>query len=259
MVLSVTLAVVLLLGVSLIFSSVHSYMVNVSLKEKPYYVSFKSENFESPSYVKTKKEQDGIIYLKYKNVFDTYKNTKKICSKIKCENIIYNDRILSLYGISKNENIMDTFKTLLITILIIFGIAILILISNAFRITLIERKREIGILKSIGMEKSRIIKMILGEGTIVLIIGLMFGIMISMWLVQILIVGINYLLRDIFEVRLILSIYPLFVIISLIFIVLIFYIACLMPTFKISKVSIISALRGNDDFKQRRVDRKSVV
>ena len=249
MIISVTLASILLFIVGLLFSSVHSYMVNISLKENPYHVSFKSDNFKKPNFVLKMNYDEGTSFIKYKKISDTYKNTNLICKKVKCMDIKYNDRLLSLYGISKNENLMSSFKYILITVLVILGFGSMILISNAFRITLIERKKQIAILKSIGMTKNQIILMILEESLFILIISLAFSIVISLWFTEILVVGINYLLSLIFDIRFVLSIYPLFMILSLIFIVFTIFISSIIPAISISKTNIIDTIGGNNDYK----------
>ena len=249
MIISVTLASILLFIVGLLFSSVHNYMVNTSLKENPYHVSFKSDNFKKPSFVSKMNYNEGSSFIKYKKISDTYKNTNLICKKVKCKNIKYNDRLLSLYGISKNENLMSNFKLLLVIVLVILGFGSMILISNAFRITLIERRKQIAILKSIGMTKNQIIIMILEEALLILIISLTFSIIISLWLMEIMVVWINYLLALIFDIRFVLSIYPLFMIISLIFIIVTIFISSIIPAISISKTNIIGTIAGNNDYK----------
>jgi len=252
-ILSVALAVTLLIGIGLLFSSIHSYLVNLSLKENPYHVTFSSDNFEKTSYIKKKAYIEAKVYIKYKNVLDTYKNTKKICSKIKCQNISYNDRVLSLYGISKNKNTMKTFKILFLSVLFILGIAILILITNSFRINLIERKKQIGILKSIGMTKLQIMKMLFLEGTVILLIGLIIGIIISLWLLEVLFFIVNYLLIEVLKTKIILTFYPLFIEISLGFIIIIFYVGCIIPIFKVNRLSSIELLRESSIFKTKKI------
>lgn len=249
MIISVTLASILLFIVSLLFSSVHNYMVKTSLKENPYHVSFNSDNFKKPNFVSNMNYNEGIVFVKYKKITDTYKNTSLICKKVKCKNIKYNDKLLSLYGIGKNENLMSSFKFILISVLIILGLGSMILISNAFRITLIERKKQIAILKSIGMTRNQIIIMILEEALFILIISLTFSIIISLWFMEILMVWINYLLSDIFDIRFVLTFYPSFIIISLVFIIVIIIISSIIPAIRISKTNVIGAIGGNNDYK----------
>lgn len=253
MIIGVVASVFLLFLISLIFSSMHSYMVKSVKTHNPYHVSFKAGNFNKLNFISKKEYKNGTIYIKYKNIYDVYKNTDLICEKIKCQDIFYNDKLLSLYGISKKENVMTSFKTILIVLLIIVGIGVFIFLSNIFRISMFERKKQIGVLKSVGMDKFLIIKNLLLENTIVLIIGLIIGIVLSLWFTSIFLMILNFLLKDILEFKLKLSIYPLFVLISFVFIILIFYLASFLPIVKVSRLSIIEAIRGNDNFSKKKI------
>lgn len=251
MVISVSLAAILLLTVGILSSSVHSYLIKSALKENPYHVSIKAENFKKPSFVKKQVYQNNKVSIIYKTTSKTYKNTKYICKKIKCKNIKYNEKLLKLYGITKNQNILKTLKTVIIIISTVLGFCLLMLITNSYKIAIIERKKQIGVLKSIGMTKYGIIIMFLKEATIILAASLLIGITLSLWLNQILIVNINYLLKDMFKINLTLDFYPSFMIVSLIYIIVILYISCLIPAVSISKKSIIEVIRQNNSYKKK--------
>ena len=252
MILSVTLTTVLLLSISLIFSSFHKYIEITTLKQNNYHVYFESQNFKKPSYVKIKIYQNKKVYLKYKNVYKIKQNTKKICKKIKCKNIIYNNKILSLYGLSNNST-LKLIKNILLTILIILGTSTFILIKNSFNITLIERKKELGILKSVGMTKKQILISLLEETTIILIISLLIGTIISIWFIQIMLFIINSLLKEIIDTKIILTFYLPFITVSIIFIVIVFYLSTLIPIIKTNKQNIITLLKENETFKKKKI------
>ena len=251
MIISVVFAVLLLFIISLIFSSIHNYMTETIELQNPYHVSFKADNFKKLNFVQKQKYENGIIYIKYKSIYKVYKNTDLICSKVKCKKITYNEKLLSLYGMSKKSNVMKSFKIMLIVLLVILGIGVYIFLSNIFRISIIYRKKQIGVLKSIGMTKFLIIKNSLLENTIVLIIGFIIGFFLSLWLTQVFLTVLNFLLKDIFTIKLKLVIYPLFILISLIFIIIIFYLSSLMPIIKVNKLSIIETLNGYGNFSKK--------
>lgn len=251
-ILSITLITTLLLTISLIFSSFHKYLVQTELKENNYHVFIEGHDFKKPTYVKSKIVQNKIIYLKYKNVYKTKQYTKDICKKIKCHNITYNEKLLSLYGLSKNST-LNLIKKLLIIILIILGTTSFIIIKNTFHLTLVERKKELGILKSIGMSKTKILKTLIEEGSITFIIGLIIGIALSLWLTTILIFIINNLLKGVLDTKIILTFYLPFIVISSIFIIIIFYSSIIIPAYKICKLNIISLLKENTIFKNKKI------
>ena len=253
MIISIIFSILLLLSAGLIFSSIYTYMIKVVEEKNPYHVSFESKNFEKLKIIKKQEYKKSTMYIKYKSARKTYENTKLICTKIKCKNIKYNERLLSLYGVSKNKKIIESFKVALILILTILSVGVYILLSNIFRISLIERKKQIGLLKSIGMTKSLLLKNTLLENTIILIIGLVIGSVLSIWIVQIFLTTLNFLLKDIFTVKLELSFQPLFISISFIFIIIVFYISSLIPAIKVSGLSIIEIINGNNNFSKKKL------
>ena len=253
MIISVVFSVLLLFTVGLIFSSIHTYMIKSVISKNPYHVSFKADNFKKLNFVVKQDYKDGIMYIKYKKISDTYKNTDLICQKIKCKNIKYNDKLLSLYGISKKENIMKSFKIILFLILVILSVGIYILLSNIFRLSMLYLKKQIGILKSVGMTRFLIIKNLLLENTIVLVIGLIIGSILSLWFVQIFLTVLNFLLKDFLSFKFELSIYPWFIITAFVFIVLVFYLSSLKPILKVSNLSIIEVINGKDNFNKKKI------
>ncbi len=253
-ILSIILMTTLLLTISLIFSSVHKYLVQMSLNEKNYHVAIKSNDFKKPSYVKTKTNQSKTIYLKYKNIYKIKTYTKRICQKVKCQNIAYNEKLLSLYGLSKN-NKLNTIKKILLIILFVLGLSSFFIIKNIFNLTLIERKKELGILKSVGLTKFQIIKNLIKEESINFIIGIIIGVSFSLWISELLLFIINNLLKDIFITKIILTFNLSFILIALIFITVVFYLSIIIPTFKICKNTIINLLKENTSFKNKKISK----
>ncbi len=252
-ILSICLSSTLLLIISLFFSSAHNFMIKEISKDKPYHVAIRTTKFDKPNYIKKLIFKDGEALIEYEKVKDTYKNTDLLCKKIKCQNVQYNESLLSLYGVSKKENILSSFKKLLITVFSILSIGVFILITNAFNISLTEQKKQIASLKSVGMTKWQFLLTLLKEVFIVLIIGIGISLIFSFWLMQLLLVVINYLLADIFDLKFTLVVYPSFLFIALVFIVILVIGSSIVPMIKMNRLSLMEVIRGSDEFKSKKI------
>lgn len=217
-----------------------------------YHVSLKTDIIQN-NHIKKITEKSGKYFIEFDNINKTYKYTKELCNYSKCTNIKYNKKLLSLYGIGKNST-LQTFKTLLLITILILGFSVGLIIYNSFSLTFIERKKQIGILKSIGLANIQLIKMNLLEGIILLIISFLIGTIISFWLVQNLIVVVNYLLKGIFTFKL--AVYQSFLIMAVIFIIVLVFICILIPSLSINKLSTIEMIKGTNNYRVKKIKKK---
>ncbi|NUU95177.1 hypothetical protein XO10_02575 [Marinitoga sp. 1135] len=101
----------------------------------------------------------------------------------------YLNGILATTWEEQNENFakaveMDSYFAMLITFFVVFmsGFSI----SNSVMYSIFVRKREIGILKSLGMGKQKIAMVFIGESMIIALVGFVFGSILSIITVKIL-------------------------------------------------------------------------
>ncbi len=223
-------------------------MIKDVIKNKGnYHVSVKVDDIDKKHITKIE-TKEGKKYITYDNIKQTYKYTENKCKNQKCEEISYNDNLLSLYGISNKENMIDMFKNLIIIILTILSLGIAVIIYNSFSISVTQRKKQFSLLKSVGMTQKRIRNMVLLEGLITLICGLFIGFIISANLMFIILRIISSLLSELFTNNLTLSFYPSFVLIPLIFVIIIVLVSAYLPAKKASNLNIIDSIRNNEKF-----------
>lgn len=245
---SVTLASILFMCIGLFFSSIRDYMISDVIRNNgSYHVSLKSDNI-SKSHVKKVVSSSGKFYITYDDIRKTYGYTDEICNG-NCKEIVYNEPLLSLYGVSKNENVLDTFISLIFIILTILSVGVMIIIYNSFSISVMERRRQFSLLKALGMTKRKIRNMVIFESVIILLIGLLLGFVISVNLMFIVLRIINDLLSLLFTSDLKLSIYPLFVLVPFIFVIVVVLLSAFLPAILASKIPIIDSIRSNNDYK----------
>lgn len=248
----ITLVTILFLCIGLFFSSIREYMIKDIIKNNGnYHVSLKVDNIDK-SHIKNIETKENTKYIIYDDISKTYKYTKEKCKNKKCKDITYNENLLSLYGVSPKENMIEMFKKLIIIILTILSLGIVVIIYNSFSISVTQRKKQFSLLKSVGMTQKKIKNMVLLEGIITLICGLFIGFIISVNLMFIILRTISNLLSELFTSTLTLSFYPSFVLIPLIFIVIIVLISAYLPAKKASKQNIIDSLRNNEEFKYKK-------
>ena len=214
------------------------------------------------------------VYIKYDNVKQTYKYSTDIIQTLgfsftdvetKCE---FNDKLLTVYGLmgadldyadtSKNTliyrsvlNLSYAIDIMIILILLSFSIFFIIILYNAFLITINERKKEYAILNSIGATEGQILKMVFKEASIIGIFGIIIGALLSVFGTNIILDMLNNILSTTtYSFKLAFSMQ--YIILALIIILFNIYISAIIPSIRASTVSIIEDLRNNKQIKYKK-------
>lgn len=226
------------------------------------------------NYVMKDNEKNLNIYIRYKNVKDVCKYSNDILqtlnistdeienSKNKCE---FNQKLLTIYGIIDVEietenyipkciariNYSYAIELMIIIIFAAISILFIIILYNAFLITINERKKEYAVLNSIGGTEGQILKMILFEGIIMGAIGIFIGGIISIFSSNVILKLLNNILKNTgYNFRLILNIR--YIILSLVIIIFNIFISSIIPSIKASTTSVIQGIRNNKQIKHRK-------
>lgn len=221
-----------------------------------------------------KDNEENNIYVRYKNVKDVCKYSNDILqtlnistdeienSKNKCE---FNQKLLTIYGIIDVEietenyipkciariNYSYAIELMIIIIFAAISILFIIILYNAFLITINERKKEYAVLNSIGGTEGQILKMILFEGIIMGAIGIFIGGIISIFSSNVILKLLNNILKNTgYNFGLILNIR--YIILSLGIIIFNIFISSIIPSIKASTTSVIQGIRNNKQIKHRK-------
>lgn len=215
------------------------------------------------------------LYIKYKDVNETYKNSSDIVqtldySLIDAEtNCKFNEKLLTVYGlmganlsysdsthttiIYKNIlNLSYVINIMIVLILLVFSILFIIILYNAFLVSINERKQEYAILNSVGGTEGQILKMIFCEATIMAIIGIIVGVILSYFSSNIILQMLNnILISTTFNFKLVINAKYLF----LAFAIIVFniYISAIIPSINASNTTVIENLRNNKQIKNKKV------
>ena len=209
------------------------------------------------------------VYIKYNNVKQTYKNSTDIIQTLgfsfmetekKCD---FNNKLLTVYGLMGAQLEPDTltYKNILnlsyvidiaiILILLTFSILSIIILYNAFLITINERKKEYAILNSIGTTEGQILKMVFKETTIIGVFGIIIGTLLSVFGANIILELINNILSPTtYSFNLVFNVQ--YIILALIIILFNIYISAIIPSIKASTTSVIEGLRNNKQLKYKK-------
>ena len=226
------------------------------------------------NYVMKDNEENLNIYVRYKNVKDVCKYSNDILqtlnistdeienSKNKCE---FNQKLLTRYGIIDVEietenyipkciariNYSYAIELMIIIIFAAISILFIIILYNAFLITINERKKEYAVLNSIGGTEGQILKMILFEGIIMGAIGIFIGGIISIFSSNMILKLLNNILKNTgYNFRFILNIR--YIILAIGIIIFNIFISSIIPSIKASTTSVIQGIRNNKQIKHRK-------
>lgn len=190
------------------------------------------------------------LYVMFNKNKKIIKQSEELAKRLNYDNDInYNSTLLALYGESTYGNVMSSMGGMMIIMLSLVSIGCIIVIYNSFAISVMERKKEFGLLSSIGATKRQLSHTVFFEAVFVGVIGIILGILGAYIGIGCVVLVINNLIGDMLEYKLYLVTNPLFIIIPVIFMIIVIGASAFIPSRRASKVSPIEAIRQNDDIK----------
>ena len=108
---------------------------------------------------------------------DIYQTIPQMAEEVGIDEYSYNNELLKWMGISSNENYNRMFTSLGLIIIVLIVIGSVTVIYNAFAISVSERKKQFGMLSSVGATANQIRKTVYLEGLILGLIGIPLGIL----------------------------------------------------------------------------------
>ena len=196
--------------------------------------------------------------LKLKDVSgDNYNNKQGI----HYENLSFNEHLLRLQGASVYSNINNSIYMIIIIVTVLVVICTIATVYNAFSISISERKKQFGILNSIGATKSQIIKLVFIEAFIVSVIAIPIGIVCGTISIDLVFRFIQRYFENSFIADMNLRVvYNLYIIIGSILIVLITIgISAILPAITASKISPLEAIKNSSNLKIGKVKDSKIV
>ncbi|MCC0784637.1 ABC transporter permease [Clostridioides sp. ES-S-0108-01] len=209
------------------------------------------------------------ISVTVKNPKDVYKISKKISKNIypnKDEESIsdmvkYNEHLLRLQGASKYANINSSIKSIISVVTILVIICTIATVYNSFSISITERKKQFGILNSIGATSSQIKKLVFIEGIIISLIGIPIGLISGTIAIDLLFKIINkYFTKSIVTQMSLQIVYnPIIIIASIIIVLFTIFISILLPAIAASNISPLDIIKNSGEYKVRKVKDSKLI
>lgn len=222
----------------------------VGIVERSNFEDYSASGYSTFTLDMNDKDGTANVFVIFNNKKKIIKQSEDLAKKLGYNNAIsYNSTLLALYGESTYGNIMKSMITMIVIMLSLVSIGCIVVIYNSFAISVMERKKEFGLLSSIGATKKQLSYTVFFEALIEGIIGIILGICGAYIGIGTVILIINNLIGDILVLKLNLVTNIVFIIIPVIFMILVIFISALVPSRRAAKVSPIEAIRQNDDIK----------
>lgn len=194
----------------------------------------------------------GIINKKAK---DVYKNTEQICQNLSTEithKTDYNTYVLAYKGVSHKSEFNTTLYSICAILITVIIVGSVLVIYNSFAISVSERKKQFGMLSSIGATKKQIKRSVVYEAVVLGSIGIPVGILSGIAGIGITLKLVDNLLKPMLAdtnwgFKLTIS-WPS-ILIAAILIGFTIYLSVIIPAKRASKISPIEAIRQTTDIK----------
>ena len=177
------------------------------------------------------------------------------------KDIDYNEGLLRLLGASAYSNINITLLLIVGLVASLVIIATIATIYNSFSIAISERKKQFGILNSIGATKSQIMKLVFLEGFLVSIIGIPIGLLSGTIAIDIVFKVIKTFFKTSMfgELGLRVVFSQTVLILSTLIILLTIFISALIPARNAAKISPLEAIKNSSNLKVGKIKSSKLV
>lgn len=177
------------------------------------------------------------------------------------KDIKFNEGLLRLLGASSYDNINTTLILIVGLVASLVIIATIATIYNSFSIAISERKKQFGILNSIGATKSQIMKLVFLEGFLVSIVGIPIGLLSGTVAIDIVFKVIKTFFKTSMfgelDLRVVFS--PIVLIISTLVILLTIFISAIIPAINAAKISPLEAIKNSSNLKVGKIKSSKLV
>ncbi|MDK2585585.1 FtsX-like permease family protein [Romboutsia sedimentorum] len=177
------------------------------------------------------------------------------------ENLLFNEDLLRLEAASAYSNINETIYIILFIVITLVVACTIATVYNAFSISISERKKQFGILNSIGTTKSQVMKLVLVEAIIVSVIGIPLGLLTGTFLIDL----VFKLIQSLFNSSIVTTmnlrvVYKPYIIIgSAVIVLLTIIVSAILPAINAAKISPLEAIKNSSSLKVGKVKDSKLV
>ena len=176
---------------------------------------------------------------------------------ITTDSIVYSGNLI-YYGVTTNTNLLSSMTTISLIIMTIIVIGSILLIHNAFSISLSERSKHLGMLASIGATKRQLRHSVFYEGFILGLFSIPIGLVLGVGGMAVTFYAINPILENNFNlIGIPLTVSFTGIAIATIFAIFTIFISTYIPAKRAERISPVDAIRASHDIKISKRDVKA--
>ncbi|CEQ30021.1 ABC transporter permease [[Clostridium] sordellii] len=177
------------------------------------------------------------------------------------ENLSFNEHLLRLKGASAYANINRSINAAMFVVTTLVVVCTVATIYNAFSISINDRKKQFGILNSIGATKSQIMKIVFIEAIVVSVIGIPLGLIIGTFAIDLIFKLIKYMFSSsvIAQLNLRVVYNPYVIILSALIVLLTILVSAILPAINAAKTPPLEAIKNSSSLKLGKVKDSKLV
>ncbi|CEK33925.1 ABC transporter permease,Macrolide export ATP-binding/permease protein MacB,macrolide transporter ATP-binding /permease protein,acidobacterial duplicated orphan permease,FtsX-like permease family [[Clostridium] sordellii] len=177
------------------------------------------------------------------------------------ENLSFNEHLLRLKGASAYANINRSINAAMLVVTTLVVVCTVATIYNAFSISINDRKKQFGILNSIGATKSQIIKIVFIEAIVVSVIGIPLGLITGTFAIDLIFKLIKYMFSSsvIAQLNLRVVYNPYVIILSALIVLLTILVSAILPALNAAKTPPLEAIKNSSSLKLGKVKDSKLV
>ncbi|CEN83750.1 ABC transporter permease [Paraclostridium sordellii] len=177
------------------------------------------------------------------------------------ENLSFNEHLLRLKGASAYANINRSINAAMFVVTTLVVVCTVATIYNAFSISINDRKKQFGILNSIGATKSQIMKIVFIEAIVVSVIGIPLGLITGTFAIDLIFKLIKYMFSSSVIAHLNLRVVynPYVIILSELIVLLTILVSAILPALNAAKTPPLEAIKNSSSLKLGKVKDSKLV
>ncbi|MRZ79445.1 FtsX-like permease family protein [Paeniclostridium sordellii] len=177
------------------------------------------------------------------------------------ENLSFNEHLLRLKGASAYANINRSINAAMFVVTTLVVVCTVATIYNAFSISINDRKKQFGILNSIGATKSQIMKIVFIEAIVVSVIGIPLGLITGTFAIDLIFKIIKYMFSSSVIAHLNLRVVynPYVIILSAVIVLLTILVSAILPALNAAKTPPLEAIKNSSSLKLGKVKDSKLV
>ncbi|CEK38083.1 ABC transporter permease [Paraclostridium sordellii] len=177
------------------------------------------------------------------------------------ENLSFNEHLLRLKGASAYANINRSINAAMFVVTTLVVVCTVATIYNAFSISINDRKKQFGILNSIGATKSQIMKIVFIEAIVVSVIGIPLGLITGTFAIDLIFKLIKYMFSSSLIAQLNLRVVynPYVIILSALIVLLTILVSAILPALNAAKTPPLEAIKNSSRLKLGKVKDSKLV